>query len=249
MNTIWSRVKVPLMIFGGAVLLTLGIWVFIASLQFMASEPPVTNQPDARANLTEAPPKDRLTCNDQELFADTSFGMQFCYPSDWGVATLRDAKMSADDTGSREIVIFTDNPQLRVGAVSGDWTTTTPRDGVCFDPSPQGLIVGTYNTEWHDLVGSGDDIAFAIRHIGSADQGYDMIEEVSNLLQSGVCAKSTKLVNGTRYQYVTISYYQDFDPSRGSSTPSMHIADPLKLFSQQSRDQFESLAKSIRKYD
>lgn len=246
----WSRLRIPSFILLGAVVAGLGIWMFVTSLMFMASEPPATNTTNTDAQSAKASDPDRIDCKDTVLFSDKSFGMQFCYPSDWGVATLRDSKMTPEDTGNRETVIFSNNLQVRVGAVSSDWTTSAGRDGVCSDPLNQPLITGSFNSEWHDIIGSGDAVEFALRHLGGSDQGYDAIEEVSNLLQSGVCAKSTKEVNSSRYQYASVSYYRNFDADgSGVTTPSMHIADPLKLFPQHSRDEFVALIKSIRRYE
>lgn len=181
-------------------------------------------------------------------FAGSGFGMKFCYPSAWGEATVHDAKLAAGDTGYRQVVKFADMPYVQVGGVSDDWSTTVARDGVCFDPGNQVPPLSSYNVSWHDQLGSGAELEFAIRSIVSSAGGYAMTEEVSNVLQSGVCLRGYKVINAPHYRVGYAAYYRNFAPASGITTPAQHVAESNVLLSAEMRTDFDALMASLEAY-
>lgn len=189
------------------------------------------------------------SCEDDEtMFQDKTFGAQFCYPTDWGTASVMDAKIDAGDTGHREAVRFSATTKFIVGGVSEDWTTTVGRDVGCQEPSNRLAEIADYDTEWHDIVGEGMAVEFAVRSIEVVDGGYDISEEVSNLLSSGVCARGHKQINGSRYKVLSAAFYTDFSESAGISTPKAHMDNPTVLFSSSERQQLDRVLSSAQSY-
>lgn len=191
---------------------------------------------------------DEVDCGDRSGFGDQSIGMKFCYPAEWGAPSVLDAKLDPADTGNRQVIKFADMPYVQVGGVSGDWTTTVGRDGICFDPTNVYPEASSYNTEWHDQIGSGADLEFALRSIAVSSGGYAMREEVSNVLQSGVCVRGIKEITTPNYRYGSISYYRDFAEASGVTTPAQHIASPNVLVSTQMRADINAVMASLEKY-
>jgi hypothetical protein len=206
-------------------------------------------KPVIKDTKTDTKQSTAVDCGTLRQFAGKTFGAQFCYPNAWGEATPADAKLASSDTGSRQIVSFADMPLVKVGGVSDDWSTTVGRDGACFDPGNQVPALSSYNTAWHDQVGSGADIEFAVRSLPSLEGGYALTEEVSNVLSSGICARGYKVINGSRYRVLSASFYRDFAPASGIVTPAQHIAEPNVLFSTELRAQFDALVASMRSYE
>ncbi len=197
-----------------------------------------------RADVIE-PPTSECSAG-KALFLDKEFGAKFCYPSSWGVASLRDAKLAPTDTGQRQSIVFSAEPRITVGGVSQDWTTTVGRGGACLDPSNAAPDMTRYNTEWHDLLGEGPSVEFATRSLQSREGGYSVIETVSSTLQDGVCAQGFKQTNSSRYRVVSAQYYQALSPSDGVSTPAQHMATPNVLFNERLRADFDDLIADIR---
>ncbi|MCA9328226.1 hypothetical protein KC959_00500 [Candidatus Saccharibacteria bacterium] len=190
-----------------------------------------------------------ITCEDGEMaFQDADFGAAFCYPSEWGDASVADAKFEVADTGHRQLISFSDNDYFVVGGVSDDWTTMLGRDGTCKDPSNNVPELSSYNTEWHDFVGEGMAIEYAMRSLETSAGGYDMTEEVTSLLGNGVCASGHKVINGSRYRVVSASYYREFSESSGILSPKAHTDNPDIMFTTEQRTQFDRLLASVAAY-
>ncbi len=182
-----------------------------------------------------------IDCGDSyTAFADREFGAVFCYPSEWGTAAAEDARIGADDTGHRQTIAFSRNPQFVVGGVSDDWATNVGRGGGCLEPSNMPAELSSYNVEWHDI---SED--FAQRSLESSAGGYDMVETVGNFL-SGVCATGHKVIDGSRYRVISASYFSGF--TAGVASVADHMADPYVLFRETERDQLDKLLASIRAY-
>lgn len=188
---------------------------------------------------------------DETLFADKEFGATFCYPAEWGDASVLDAKIDSTDTGYREAVRFSANTKFIVGGVSEDWTTTVGRGLGCQEPNNAVPGPDSFNTEWHDITGEGMDIEFATRSIAPAivsGSSYDLTETVSNLLDNGVCAQGHTVINGSRYLLLSAAYYSDFSESLGITTPKAHMDNPTILFTIQERQDLESVLASATSY-
>jgi hypothetical protein len=182
------------------------------------------------------------------LFQDKSFGAQFCYPTDWGTATLNDAKVAAADSGHREVVRFSSNPYVIVGGMSDDWSTSVGRGVGCLEPDNVVPPLSAYDTSWHGIEGSGADVSYAVRSLPSSAGGYSVQESVSNLLVSGVCVQGHKVISGSRYRVVAVNYARDFAPASGITTPPQHMAEPNVLFSTELRAQYDALLASLVAY-
>lgn len=181
-------------------------------------------------------------------FADEEFGATFCYPSEWGTASVMDAKIDVSDTGHREAVRFSGNTLFIVGGVSDDWTTTVGRDVGCQEPSSRVPELSEYNTDWNNISGSGMDVDYAQRSIAVSEGGYDITETVSNMLWSGVCAQGHKVINGPRYRVISAAFYRDFSEAAGITTPKAHMDNSSVLFSSEQRTQLDKLLSSVAPY-
>lgn len=211
-------------------------------------KPPTTTKDDAVATTTTKTIPPAISCGGDSSFSDHSFGAAFCYPTEWGTASVMDAKIDTADTGYREAVRFSLNTKFIVGGVSDDWTTTVGRDVGCQEPSNNVPALSAYDTSWHDIMGSGMDVEFAHRSLPSSVGGYDMTEEVSNLLISGVCVRGHKVISGSRYRVISAAFYNDFSEAAGITTPKAHIDNPNVLFSVLQRAQIDALLASAVAY-
>src|SRR5690606_32687641 len=109
--------------------------------QSQQTESAANNQKDDDETVAAA-----IDCEDgYQAFADEEFGAAFCYPSEWGTATVQDAKIAAEDTGHRQIITFSANPQFVVGGASENWSTAVGRGGSCLEPSNKPAEPGEYN--------------------------------------------------------------------------------------------------------
>lgn len=204
------------------------------------ASPPVTSSP-----ATKLP----VTCGDSyQAFADEAFGMAFCYPAEWGDATVRDVKVDPTDTGHRESVVFADNALFAVGGVSEDWSTAVGRDTACLEPNNRPVPLAEYDTNWHGMVGSGMAVEFAMRSLPAGTGGYDITETTSDLLLRGVCAQAHKVIDGSRYRVAFAGFYRDFAPASGITTPRAHMDTPTVLFSETQRLQLTTLLDSLTAY-
>lgn len=163
-----------------------------------------------------------------------------------GEASVMDVKVDPSDTGHREAVRFMGNTKFIVGGTSEDWSTTVGRGVGCQEPNNNVPELSTYDTAWHDLIGSGMDVEFALRSLASSEGGYDMTETVSNLMDNGVCAQGHKVIDGSRYRVLFSAFYTDFTDE--VLTPKAHIDNPSILFNFVERDQFDSLLASAVAY-
>ncbi len=186
-----------------------------------------------------------LECTDDEtLFADNEFGAAFCYPTEWGSASVMDAKVDVSDTGYREAVRFSANTKFIVGGTSEDWSTTVGRGVGCKEPNNVVPELSSYDTDWHDFSGEGMAIEFASRSIATNEGGYDITETVSNMLEVGVCVQGHKVIDGSRYRVLFEAFFTDFSETSGITTPKAHIDNSNVLFTDKERAQFDSLLAS-----
>ncbi|QQS20038.1 hypothetical protein IPL85_01090 [Candidatus Saccharibacteria bacterium] len=210
------------------------------------------NTPDKSSSQTKPAPQDTAEsaacASGLKRYADKSVGVTFCYPSSWGVATLADAKIGSGDTGSRQLIRFADNPFVSVGGASDDWSTTVGRGVGCLEPQNTMPALSSYNTDWHNISGSGMAVDYAERSLPSAVGGYSIIETVSSMIVEGVCVHGYKQINGSRYKVVSAAFYRDFAEASGITTPSAHMAEPTVLFSTQQRSDFDNLLASLESY-
>lgn len=191
---------------------------------------------------------EEIDCGDRSGFGDQSIGMKFCYPAEWGTPSVLDAKLSDIDTGYRQVIKFADMPYVQMGGVSGDWSSEVGRDGICFDPTNRYPEVSSYNTSWQEEEGTGDELEFAVRSIAPSKPNFALTEEVSDVLQPGVCLRGIKEIAASNYRYGSISYYRDFTEASGITTPAQHVANPDTLLAAQMRIDIDALLTSLVKY-
>ncbi len=237
------------------VILVVAIVVAGAALWFLLWSPEPVGAPGSEDMSKQAENVDTepdgtsaVDCGTRRYFHDADMGLEFCYPDYWGMTSVSDARLASSDTGHRQRVTFSDQPFVFVGGVSDDWTTTVGRDGMCSDPSNHMPALSEYNTDWHDVMGEGDDVSFATRSVIVSAGGYAITEEVSNVLQSGVCARGYKVLHGSRYRVGSASFYRDFAEASGITSPALHMAHSDVLFSPQQRTEFDALMASLGAY-
>ncbi len=250
-TTFWTRKKKLLYgALGAALVVGAGLsWYLLQGESKSDIAQFVANKKTASLKVKEEEPlTSSIDCGDNAGFADESIGMKFCYPKTWGTPSVLGAKLDPSDPGYRQVVKFSSMPYVQVGGVSDDWTTTMGRDGTCFDPSNQVPELSSYNTAWHSQEGTGADLEFAMRSLPSSVGGYALTEEVTNILQSGVCIKGYKVINAPHYRVGSLSYYRDFVEASGITTPALHVAEPNVLASTQMRQDIDALMASLVSY-
>src|SRR5690606_28309091 len=87
-------------------LIALGVSAYFLFLKKDSSSPAAdSNQAQESVSQQEAdtdPSPAAIVCEDgHTAFADSEFGAAFCFPSDWGTASVEDAKLDTSDTGYR----------------------------------------------------------------------------------------------------------------------------------------------------
>lgn len=208
-----------------------------------ASATPTGSSPTPTQKATAKP-----DCGEDSVFANKEMGLSFCYPIEWGMASVKDNRISPSDTGYRQSVTFSSNSLFAVGGSSEDWSTQFGRGVGCLEPNNKIPDQSEYNTEWHDIQGSGMDVEFAMRSLVPAKGGYDITESVGQAVMSGVCVQGHKVINGSRYKVAYAAFARDFSEAAGITTAKAHMDTPNVLFTSQQRVQLDALLASIKAY-
>lgn len=197
--------------------------------------------------VVEAPVEEEESAcaDDFTPYANSDLGVEFCYPTVWGIPTATDAKFAEADTGQRWLISFADNEAVHAGLVTADWTTAVGRDGTCVDPAVQTMpTVESVSTEWVIEAAEGDGTAVsALRGIQN-NEGVLLINEyVDSLLSNGVCLNGYKAIDNELYPVVAASYYVGFNEAIAS--PQQHIDNPEALIPAEDRTDFATFVTSI----
>lgn len=175
-------------------------------------------------------------------FSNTDLGFRFCYPQAWGDVSVHDARFAATDAGTRYRLTFSKKPDVNLGVQSENWSTAVPRDGTCMDPASPLPDFNNFSTTWKTEK-SGDEVTYGMRGIEVLAGQYLITEEVGSLLDSGVCLRGYKIINGRAYKYVAASYSVEFNGD--VQTPQKHIDNPNQLLPRQERTDFAAVVKSV----
>lgn len=192
------------------------------------------------------------TCPDHfSLYANTSLGVEFCYPDVWGDVEVSDAKFDASDSGSRWLFSFSNKPSVHAGVVSEDWSTTAARGGTCSDPAVQitSLPEEPSSTDWEvetTIDTAPPQPSSASRMIETEDGKHLIREIVNDTLYNGACLEAFVLVDNQTYPVVAASYSAAFNGMIAS--PQQHIDEPNTLISELDRADFATFVKSIKAY-
>jgi hypothetical protein len=245
----WVYVLVAVVLLGVALLIGFILGNRTATAPEVSTKAAKQDKMVPPAEPKDQKPEATFSCaSGKTAFQDKDFGARFCYPASWGTASLADAKVAPSDTGNRQQISFAANPLVSVGGVSEDWSTTVGRGVGCLEPQKDAPPLSSYNTEWHNMSGSGMAVDFAERSLPSKKGGYSITETVSSMLVEGVCVHGYKQVNGSRYKVVSAAFYRSFPEASGITTPSAHMAEPNILFSTEQRDDFDALLASLEAY-
>jgi hypothetical protein len=250
-----------LVIFGILLFLTLmTIAGFIVLLPQMGEKSPVatkTNQHHVQATASATPTASptpttavasKPDCGDDSVFADKQMGMAFCYPIEWGVASVVDNRIAPTDTGYRQSVTFSNNSLFSVGGTSENWATSSGRGVGCLEPNNVVVAAADYDTSWNGIQGSGSDIMFAKRSIATTTAKADVTETVDDMVMSGVCVQAHKVIDGSRYKVAFAAFHRAFSEGAGIVTPKQHMDEPNVLFDAELRSTFQKLVASIKAY-
>lgn len=206
--------------------------------------------PDETPAVSEQTPADEtpetINCAEElTAYSNEDLNLQFCYPADWGVVAVSDAKFDPADTGERWRLSFSDKPAVNLGLVTEDWSTAVARDGVCVDPATQVLpAFSPFSTDWQISVGSTEDPDAASRGLEVMADQYLITEHVDNLLTNGVCMQGYGITGDDVYPFATASYFAEF--TAAISTPSQHMASSTVLIPATERSQFAAFVQSIQ---
>lgn len=189
-------------------------------------------------------------------YEDASLGFGFCYPTEWGQATVTDDRLlTADsqgiesDTGTRWLISFSNKVAVHMGVTSTDWKTNVGRDGTCSSPEVQELpAFSPFSTEWKTQSSEGM-IVEGSRGVEVSAGHYLIQESVDSLLTNGVCLVGYTIIDG-KYPHVESSYTMRFSENGSAEDvqkPTKHVADPNIFISVDERTDFANLVKSIHK--
>jgi len=228
----------------------LGVLGYFIYTTYLRPAPAATEIKTSTPKKTaDKPATSPVTCGASEtMFADKAVGMAFCYSTEWGSATVTDARVAPADTGHRQAIVFSAMPLFAVGGTSDDWSTTVGRGVGCLEPNNVVPPLSEYNLDWHGIVGSGMDVNYAQRSLAVTTGGVDLTETVSDLEQSGVCAQGHRVISGSRYRVAFAAFYRTFAEASGITTPRAHMDHPDVLFSVAQRAQLNGVLASIAAY-
>jgi hypothetical protein len=209
--------------------------------------------PDKTTTDTDTPSTSTTTdtaaneCSAKERrYQNEDLDIRFCYPTAWGDTKLSDGKFDQSDGGTRVLMSFADKPQLHLGLVSDDWSTDTGKTPSCVSPSVQAFPdTDSFSAKWV-AQGPAKQATSALRGLEVVPDSYLLQEETDAAAINGVCLEGYKAFGGAVYRNAEATYYTQF--SGKTTTPQVHINNPILLISVADRTDFTNFVKSIEKY-
>lgn len=182
-----------------------------------------------------------------KTFYNKIIGLEFCYPKEWGEATVGTVEASASTAGGAYEITFSSKDGLSIASATSDWQNTVARDGRCADPitgegqkgSPQ---FATYQPDWK-LEGSGMDVSSALRVHIKQEPNF-LIRELASDYYNGVCLIGIVSTPGGAYTLQNVNLLRSF--GGGITTVKAHSDTPNVLIPVSERTQFSELVASIK---
>ncbi len=177
-----------------------------------------------------------------KTFYDKVIGLQFCYPKEWGEATVGTVPASASDAGGAYEITFSAKSGLTVASATVDWKNTIGRDGRCADPMSAPIDFSGYAESWK-TEGEGMALTSASRYVNKVD-GRWWISELASDYYSAVCLKAAVSTLGGVYDLQTVNYQVAFNDQIASV--KAHVDNPTVLISPAERVQFGEMVDSMQ---
>jgi hypothetical protein len=177
-------------------------------------------------------------------FYNKIIGLEFCYPSSWGEATVGSVEASSSDNGQAYEISFSTKAGLTVAAATSDWRNTTARDGRCADPDPTQSApqFSTYREDWL-VEGAGAGIASALRVHIKKEPRY-LIRELASDYYGAVCLTGIVATPGGAYPVQFVNLLRAFS-STGDNAVTDHTVNPNALITPAERVEFGEMVDSM----
>lgn len=204
------------------------------------TEPSVTDAKTA----PETPKKADATCPSSpgaKTFYNKVIGLQFCYPKEWGEATVGNVEASDSVSGGAYEIRFATKDGLSITSATSDWKNTVARDGRCADPQQEAPQFSTYQPEWK-TEGSGMALTSALRVHIKQEPDF-LIRELADDYYSGVCLMAIVSTPGGAYNVQTVNLLRSF--SGGIMSVKAHIDNPTILITAAERVQYSEMVASM----
>lgn len=180
---------------------------------------------------------------DAKTFSSKLIGLEFCYPKEWGEATIGNVPASASNAGSAYEITFTKNSRVTVASATGEYVNTIGRGGRCADPVTSEPDFSGFSTAWK-VEGALGDIQSASRDTIKKDGVYHARESVNDF-GGNVCLTGYVNVVGGAYTLITVNLQAPY--GSGITTVSAHVSNSDILITPAERVQFGELVESMKK--
>lgn len=175
-------------------------------------------------------------------FYSKLIGLEFCYPKEWGEATVGNVPASASAVGSAYEITFSKNSKVTVASATSDYVNTIGRGGRCADPVTKMPDFSSYSSSWKINGDMGVD-QYALRYTIKKDDVY-IVQESASDFGGNVCLTGYAYVSGGAYTVITVNMQASF--GSGITTVKAHTDNPTILLTPADRVQFGELVESIK---
>ncbi len=193
-------------------------------------------------NISKSQATDYGTCPSSPVaktFYNKIIGLEFCYPSEWGEATIGSVPASASAAGGAYEITFAGKAGLTIASATADWQNTIARDGRCADPQQGGPQFDTYIPEWK--VEKSEAEVFSALRVHIKKEPHYLIRELADTYFNAVCMMGIVATPGGAYDAQGVVLNVEL----GSRTITEHVADSTVIISTALRVQFSELVDSM----
>jgi len=176
----------------------------------------------------------------QTQYTNELIGLEFCYPTSWGTATINAPQASASVAGSGYEISFADYSVV-VSSITSDYQNTVGRDGRCEDPEKTAPNFSLYSNSW--VKDSADsELSAAVRYPVKKDDVY-LVQENVNSFFFGLCYSALINQSGTAYPVVKVALRREL----GSVSVLQYTENPELVLSADEKAEFLAVVDSVRK--
>jgi len=195
---------------------------------------------DAVDETIPAPADTEAYCNTTKtLYTNDLIGLEFCYPSSWGTASINSPQASASVAGSGYEISFASYGVV-VSSITSDYQNTVGRDGRCEDPENTSPNFSLYSKSWVKDSSDGE-LSAAVRYPIKKDGVY-LIQENVNSFFFGLCYSALINQSGTAYPVVKVALRREL----GSVSVLDYTNNPELVLTNDEKAEFLEVVNSVR---
>jgi hypothetical protein len=173
-------------------------------------------------------------------YVNELIGLEFCYPTSWGMASISAPQASESLAGSGYEISFADYSVV-VSSITSDYQNTVGRDGRCEDPENTPPNFSLYSNSW--VKDSADsELSAAVRYPVKKDDIY-LVQENVNSFFFGLCYSALINQTGTAYPVVKVALRREL----GSVSVLQYTENPELVLSEDEKVEFLAVVDSVRK--